>query len=746
MNNILRKKLGVPLEDTNLANKIEAKIETYAPIKLSAEQSESKNTNQAVKTINIGTIKNPNYVIVGSAVGTDSFYSIQNPNVQYFFGRSSYRFVLNGQLYLYDPKLKNLDPYNPYDPIFSSFERLTSFPPRLVQSGRLVGLPQSVSLKSSGSGMGTIFLTTTSGFQSSGVGAFNQYYSGNISMGSIYGQLSEFYRVQDTFQIAAGRTGFMLGRHINHFYYTKNIYYKGTVEYLAFDTSGELGHTGKWVGLSTPFCCSSTDAIALHNRWISQNQIRSLVRVVATAPNQKVDELPTVSWSGIGAPSLRLEFNNVKKRLEAVTTGWLVNRIEMGGKERYLLNNNNSFINGNGYYKIATTRQSHDVNHIYARLTGTTLQVGNVSGHTPNGYFKVTYPHSYVTKSFGALRYDAIIVPELTYGTGSFYGSGRRYANTVNDIIVISTGLNQKKIVYVSPNAASTFTGYWSELAPTNRAAKRYVRNNGVTGFVQRKVYDLNSGSLMSISSRDSLLQVKEDYTLTGSMKFDVDGTTVTMPTAVIYSNVPESMLKTTTPLINNNYYKLYEPIYRPNAFNTGTWNGIIPSGTPFQIEVIRTKSNTYGLNNLQLGIYANQFFGTVTGINGYQVRPYDSNKARLGVFGTFEGRSTVFSTINQSTANYIADNKAYTMAMSKVNGALWDKGLSVQNSKARKIIKLFNGGAWPFSVYSYTKNNVKQYEFGIKTAGGIRTPGGDVIEIDSQSIEEGTTKWTKEF
>jgi len=813
MKNFLRKKLGVSYTDTTLVDGVEAKIEKFAPVRLKAELSETTNGNQAFKTINVGTIRKPSYQIVSNIENTNSFFSVQDPNIKYYFGRSAKTLTFNGQAYIYKPDVKNLDPNNPYDPIFSSFNRLSSFAPRLVQSGKLTGITPQIILdqcywsgpvrppesgnNTSCKQRGTTYVTTTQNPNSiCAVNTYWQEYSGSttpygkitgVCSGSyrnlnLDGQLTPFSLSYDSVVSGSNRQ-YTFGNFIDRYYWNQGDGFN--MNFLLFDGSGELGYgTNKWLGLSTQYYDTPLgfreitdmgylDASGIAYRNARTPHLPKLVTLVATSPNQSKSSIPTTSWSGIArapytdiweshrnASGIRIEVSITKKRLEPVITGWLYSKIEMGGKEEYLSLNNNSFVNGYGFYKIATTRKSFDVNHIYARLTGTTLQVGEGYGATPNGYFKVTYPHSYLTKSYGALRYNAIIVPELINNSSVIGISGANYASGINDIIVISTGINEKKIIYVSPNSVLQFTGFWSESVTTNRAPVKKVRSvsgNLVTGYTNKTIETLKSGRLLSISSKNTLIKVKQNWqSATGKVFLnDTVLNNITFNDFINYTNIPDSMLKTTSPLSGNNYYKLYEPIYRPNAFNTGTWNGIIPSGTPFQIEIIRTNSNTYGLSGLQLGIYLQNYFDNSpilysgysgqTGPTGQSGVVYGGDNSKYGLFGVFEGRATIVNQESEVKAVYLSENKSYNVLMSKLNGALWDKGFSKGNSKSNKIIKLFNGGAFPLQSYYYINSTGQKIsQIGLKTSAGIRTQDGNVIEIDQASTNQGAT-WIKE-
>lgn len=766
MRDYKRIKLGLPPKDIALKEEVESKIQKFSPVSLTQESSEYQNSNRVLKTINIGTIKNPKAEIVGNLKNTNTYFSVQNPNTFYYYGKSAYTYYLNGQIYLYnghiggygsiggygnvggyvvnDNSFKNLDPQNPYDPIFSSYDRLTNFSPYVSKSGALTGYVPKLTIHSGASGL--------YGVSSGKSGFLVPIYLSKFTVAAS-GQLG--YLAGKTFQLYPDYTGQnqFTARSGDPLYFSFDQPYpvvspNSITEYILFDSTGRWGvGSGRWIYLHA-FVGSGITKFGKSG---------AMPIMVSNAQDQNRNEIPTYEWiattqaknwpTGLGFKPFTGQFisnytgqggfphfqiYNNSNLLTTIVTGWKTEEIKMGGKQQYLLNNKGSFVNGLGFYKLATTRQSYGDSTIYARVTGVTgLIIGNTTGTIPTNFAPVTFPHSYLTKSFGALRYNAIIVPEA-YGPATKI-SGKLYSSGARDIIVISTGINEKKIVYVSPNEITSFTGYWStpvEQAKTITRVKK-VAGSGVTGTYPTYIYELRSGALISVSNKNMLTPVKTSYPV-----IIVASGSATDYTSGFYYDIANCMLKTTGSLKNNNFYKLYEPVYQSGAFNTGTWNGVIPSGTPFQIEIIRTNSNQYGLNKIGLAVYAQdyfKFFGGSGNNAAYIVNRGYENK--YGLFGIFQGWSTFISNTSQIEANYRADLEAYNLAMSKINGALWDKGISVQNSAATRSIRLFNGGVFPLRSYSYKKANEETVQvYGIKTSAGIRTYNGELIEVDEET------------
>ena len=410
----------------------------------------------------------------------------------------------------------------------------------------------------------------------------------------------------------------------------------------------------------------------------------------------------------------------------------------IGDKELYF-----KLVTGfDSFYKIATTRQSYNKNRIYATGIGNSgILVSNTSGSLPSGASWVSYPHSYETRNFPAFRHDLVIVPKIT---NVFNLTGNPTSTGFKDLLIISTGIAEKHIVYVSPHQVEYFSGFWSELSGRPGLTQKTGSNGQVIG--SRDIYRLRSGNFISVSSEDTVfsgLSYKRFFNSTSG----VFGTGVSgnIDNSLIdFVNLEQVRLKQEVPISSTNFYKLYEPVYRINSIKTGTWNGIIPSGTPFQIETIRTKNGDYGSKTLEFDFYSLNYFVSGTGIlsgNGTTYTHYvDDQSLENGLFGNFWSKQIASSDISSFRAEYIANRKAYNSCKAKLFGALWDKGFTKSNNKVRKIVKLFNSGSWPtaskcYEVITPTGNIIKCSESGIVTSAGIRLPNDTIIPTKCQTF-----------
>ena len=219
-----------------------------------------------------------------------------------------------------------------------------------------------------------------------------------------------------------------------------------------------------------------------------------------------------------------------------------------------------------GFFKLGVRRV--DGKKIIATGIGSTgLMVGSTTGNLPpQGASFVTYPHSYNVESFPAFRYPlSITFAESTTG--------------IHDILVISTGIQSKNIVYVSPHFVTEFVGFWSQESGSSRTPLTGVGGNVLSS---RSIFALGSGNLITVTS--------ENLSITGLNSYQISGISG-ISGAVTSYNFESAVLKQSTPLVGTLFYKMYEPLYKQNTFNTGVWDGVIPSGVPFTIETVRTKN-----------------------------------------------------------------------------------------------------------------------------------------------------------
>lgn len=639
MNNYLRKKLGLPVEDhlSDIRN-LETKFSENTPITLDKSVKDSTDSQINIKTINVGTLRKPNekLTIYNETNKSYSLVETFQPKIvgNLFYSNKDYFIFLNGEVLNYYTNL-NIDQNNPYDPLFSSFNRLPSRASSITVQSGVTGL----------------FLGDRERFFALNNG-FNKSQSFEFKNAQI--EINGIFTPTDT--ILNG----------------KKRYLNSTIPFPA-DIIWSNNPSG-WVLRRSTIIGNTSPRATVQNLYFNSNTI------------------PTGVWqltgSGFGsAPtSKQLDFE--------------------------------------GFFKIATTTQSYYKNKVYARsiisggnqvLSG----VGSTTGTLPIGASWVTYPHSYNIENFPAFRYDTALAFSKI--------------DKISDIIVVSTGISNKKIVYVSPHQIENFDGFWSDLVPSNRQS--ITGNNGQT--INRNIYTLKSGSLLSVTSSSY------NFTGLGTYTMYVSGFSGLNK----LFNFDQSILKQTVPLNQTNFYKLYEPVYPKNAFNTGTWNGIIPSGTPFSIETLRTK-NSEIISPLITCHVLNSFtniFPSGSGMFQSMITPKGKNFMGCGFF---HGKKTVFSKNSIYEANYIAEKAAKKQARSKLFGYLWDIGFLKGNSKVKKITKLLGSKETiryclnyinpndPLSC-SYTGIN-KGVLNGVLTSAGIRLPDNTLVpnkQIHGQNI-----------
>ncbi len=588
MNKVTKRKLGLAQSDAKQeAQKIADQLSESTPISLEkAVKDYTSNSNINLKTINIGTLRNPVEKLAIYDDTTKGYYPIdvkvkQNSEPIYF-SEGSYAISLNNEVLNYHTNL-NIDQQNPYDPLFSSFDRLYSLEPQIVSvsgvTGLLIGDKQ-------------IFFNIMSGFTKSttiGVTGAGSNLNGTFS---------------PTSQIVNGRT--------------------------------------RYLNASLPFP-ADIRWINKPSGWLlSQNRTNSTNLGISFVPlyfSPSTGNLPTGdNWIRTG----RSVFSGILPVPKSFQKDF------------------------EGFFKIATSRVSAGKARIFAAPIGTTgLSTGQTTGNslTFNNSW-VTYPHSYNVESYQAFRYPiSITFAENTTG--------------LHDILVISTGIQDKKIIYVSPHTIEQFQGFWSTQLLSNRSGENI--------FISR----LSSGNLITVASENLPITGLDFYPLSG------------VGSSGIYKdfyNFNSAVLTQSTPLSQTLFYKLYEPVYKKFTFNTGAWDGIIPSGVPFSIETIRTKNSD--LKTPKLSIHVRDTFVNVSpsGSGNYQfIRPFNSEDY-IGN-GYFEGTVIAKNSKSIITSNYTSALQSKRKAKSKLYGYLWEKGLTVDNSKVKKTVKLFGTKVTPSGV-----------------------------------------------
>lgn len=700
MNNYDKRKLGIQQTDLDPINALENKIESQSPVLLQPTIQQSTDVdNNKFKIINIGTLRKPVNINAlyskdeNSYIDTDIRQSLNSKGTlgaekKYYFAQATEIKNMNGELINYQPGLKSLDPDDPYDPLFASFNRMTSFAPQLFISGSTTGIRQG--------DQEAFFSLFNSGFAKTDsivVKGAGSDVNGTYAKIGLDGYGRPVYRL---LVAPANIRIWWLSTSFNEAPYIRYKFFN-TVS-TSFNPQQPSG--GQWM-------------IDTNN---SFTEFQRRAYLYALNPTDGIYDLPTGSWFSTG-----------------IKVSWVG---AISGKSPAPTS---SMLELDGFFKLASTRKSYNVLKIYGiNIANTGIVTGSTSGVLPTGIpgfldikpAWITYPHAYQTTSYPAFNTDLIVVPK---GDSNF-------ATGIKDLLVISTGISAKKIIYVSPHKPYSFIGFWAELTASSRVA---ITGSGGTIINTRDIFKLASGNLLSVSSEDTRVSGLQSY-----QGYDMFSG---IPTLDSLYNVDQVKLQQSIPLKNTLFYKLYEPIYRKDAINTGTWNGVIPSGTPFQIEILRTKNDTYGIdNNFQFNLYSKNYF---TLFSGYTVTESGVNKNSSGVFesgvrynyiineetneylnGHFEGKATLYSEISPRNAEYLAQQSAYKKMRSKLLGTLWDKGFTKTNSKVKKIIKLFNSGQYPNNLYRYdiiTESGNYIEGSGILTSAGIRQSDGSIIRPD---------------
>lgn len=633
MNSNKRKKLGLPQNEAKQEiEKSEAKIALNTPISLDKGVKDFTSYSQLdIKNINIGTLRKPVEQITVYDAETQSYTPIEfkKADVSYYYSKKDYEINLNGELLNYKTDIK-IDENNPYDPLFSSFNRLNSQESLVYVKSGVTGIYR---------------------------GEKERFFSLTNNVGR-----SSVIKVNGA------------GRALNGVFVPTATAINGRTRYL--NNSAVFPADIVWNG----------------SAWI----MRQTTRAGGVNPDRYYANFYALLNSGINP-----------------TGSWVVTGA--GGISGLAPAPTSNGLEIEGFFKLASTRVSENEDKIYATpVNNTGVNLGLTTGNNaPTGSYFVTYPHTYNIQSFPAFRYDLSITFDNSM-TG------------IQDILIISTGISKKKIVYVSPHSIEQFVGFWPELRSTDRTAK-----TGVGGRVlsNRDVFALNSGNLLSVTSENFGMTGLDYKSMTGVNPENTDYTD--------FYNYNSAILKQNTPLSQTLFYKLYEPVYRKNTFNTGTWNGIIPSGVPFSIETVRTKNAEMVVPRISVHV-ANTFVNISPSGSGNYQHVRSANYEDYAGFGSFDGSKIVYSNKNVYEANYSSDLRSKKQAKSKLYGYLWEKGLTADNNKTRKVARLFgtqvdgvNGVTQgtryclpydnPSDPLSCSYTGANPGVFGIKTSYGIR-------------------------
>ena len=653
MNNFERRKLGLPLIDTVAADALKEDLLKLTPISLDQE-------NKEPLSYSTKSIKNINIGTLNNPVLISAYLDTNNGSYNQIETKSTSIFYAKGDVnYTLQGNLLN------YQSKFSNLDFNNPYDPAFASFDRLISFKPNVLI--SGSGVNR----TTGIFQ----GEKEKFYS--TSSGNSFNKTLILQIKNAGSYMVSGFYGITTGSTNQKFY------------------------GNRWINYQQPLF---PDLVyTTYNPWGSGWYLRQLKSINSST------YIPIYFYSGYSSGN-----NNPLPPTGNLGTWKSIS--QQSGYSGKLPIPQVSGILSQGFFKVSQTRQSNFTKYIYATGIGSTgVITGVTSGVIPNGASLVPYPHSYNVVKYPAFLHDLVLVPEITTNYTGI--TSPPTMSGFNDILLISTGILGKDIIYISPHSASNFFGFWSSPVSSTR-----IPITGVSGKLisSRPRFALNSGNLLSVSSENTVFTgLHSTYILSGIVGTGT-GAYYINKSAQFY-NVDTVRLKQTTPIKNTLFYKLYEPVFKSGSFNTGTWNGIIPKGTPFQIETIRTKNAQYGCK-FDIKVYSKNYFVTnssgESNINtdfqvlypsgsGNYSNFISDNSIKSGVFGRFFGTALQYSTESLDSATYLSNSKADAIAKSKLYGALWDKGFTKTNSRVKKIVKLFNSGSLPT---------------GIQTAGGTRT------------------------
>ena len=319
-----------------------------------------------------------------------------------------------------------------------------------------------------------------------------------------------------------------------------------------------------------------------------------------------------------------------------------------------------------------------------------------------------------VTGSFNGhyLPYPNTVELQKSYRTTCPLKISTKYdnINSGNDVLhgllVVSTGNgSNQKICYVSPHSAKSITA--NTIIFNQKQTVDIYNKTGIqtvaTG-VNLKVLDIDSsyysGELFNSGitySNYSSGYLNNLYNSGVSIYNQYSGNT---PSGALnflninpYKCDNNQHLYQQTPLKDTAFYKFYNNLYTGSkSLNTGTWNGIIPSGSVYTIELISTKLNTkIGINKDFYMIYSgfgtndNLDIGITTATKNYFEDnfdlPYLSDNQ---ITKTGKGFSdTLYNAI------LLAKNRAKQMIFVTINNIFKKNNLTPLTSRAKRL-KLF--------------------------------------------------------
>lgn len=176
--------------------------------------------------------------------------------------------------------------------------------------------------------------------------------------------------------------------------------------------------------------------------------------------------------------------------------------------------------------------------------------------------------------------------------------------------------------------------------------------------------------------------------------------------------------LKQTTPIKDTWFYRLYSGVYTTGngrkTFNTGTWNGIVPSGTQLFVEYLSTNENPCGTTNEFLLVHDH----------------YGSNSVQ-----------DVYIKMIMMSEPYNSKKTFYSTSFNSLNDAFWKNKLKYRKFQRNKYIKDLRLFLPEIVNYSANDRRIKNFIIGQYLENyftGIRSGNYDYYSIANIPVNSG--------
>lgn len=328
----------------------------------------------------------------------------------------------------------------------------------------------------------------------------------------------------------------------------------------------------------------------------------------------------------------------------------------------------------------------------------------NTSGINNNNYsnYYIPYPNSLQTYNYNAYNSAVKIAPFLNQISYS--------GQDLEGLLIITTGqvgsvtgqAINSKICYISPHGLNT--GYRNTVVYTTGFSKNVYNNSFENSRISTGI--LAPCLLIGSEYYSDNVFPTTGITYNGNIpsgeysKASVTGITGFVNNMKLDS---DQYLKQTTPIKDTLYYKFYSGLYTGNkTFNTGVWDGIIPSGTPFSIELVSLELNKKnGTINPLYVVYSG--FGTNDTIDALITKYMTQNNIISGYFedtNIYVGETNTYKGVGRNISNESSEKSLISAIIdsrykivTKIGKLLktYVPQVVKENNKLRKLRKFLN-------------------------------------------------------